>query len=43
MTFCGGMDEDGERKSKKNNNYIYLLTEYIKSIPWGVVVRLSYI
>jgi hypothetical protein len=29
------------RESKKNNE-IYLLTKYIKSVLWGVAVRLSY-
>jgi len=29
MTFCGGINEDGERKSKKKI-YIYLLIKYIK-------------
>jgi hypothetical protein len=42
MTFCGGINEDGERKSKKIIKYIYW-TEYIKSVLWGVAVRLSYI
>ena len=41
MTFCGGMNEDGERKSKKKE--IYMLTKYIKRLLWGVAVRLSYI
>jgi len=40
--FCGGINEDGERKSKKNNKR-YLFTKYIKSVLWGVAVRLSYI
>ena len=40
-TFCGGINEDGERKSKKK--YIHLLAKYIKSVLWGVAVRLSYI
>ena len=39
-TFCGGINEDGERKSKI---YIYLLTNYIKRVLWGGAVRLSYI
>jgi len=42
MTFCGGINEDGERNSKKNNS-IHLLTKYIKRILWGVGARLSYI
>jgi hypothetical protein len=42
MTFSGEIKEDGARKSKKNYK-IYLLTKYIKSLLWGVVVRLSYI
>ena len=33
-TLCGGINEDGERKSKKNNE-IYLLNKYIKSVLWG--------
>jgi len=41
MTFCGEINEDGVRKSKKN--LMYLLTKYIKRILWGVAVRLSYI
>jgi len=41
MTFCGGINGDGERKSK--NNEIYLLSKYIKNVLWGVVVCLSYI
>jgi hypothetical protein len=31
------------RESLKKNNEIYLLTKYIKSVLWGVAVRLSYI
>jgi hypothetical protein len=42
MTFCGGINKDGARKSKKYNE-IYLLTKYIKSLIWGVAVHLSYI
>jgi hypothetical protein len=42
MTFCGGINGDCASESKKNN-YIYLLTNYIKSILWKVAVRLSYI
>ena len=42
MTFCGGINKDGERNSKKNNE-IYLLIKYIKGLLWGVAVRLSYI
>jgi hypothetical protein len=42
MTFCGGINEDSERKSKKINE-IYLLTKYIKRVLWGVAVCLSYI
>jgi len=30
------------RESLKNNG-IYFLTKYIKSVLWGVAVRLSYI
>jgi len=37
-TFCVGINEDGDRKSKKNN-YICLLTKYIKSVLWGVAVH----
>jgi len=40
-TFCGGINEDGERKSKKKLNIF--LTQYIKSVVWGLAVRLSYI
>jgi hypothetical protein len=43
MTFCGEIKGDGASKSKKKNNLLYLLTKYIKSILWGVAVRLSYI
>jgi hypothetical protein len=39
--FCGGIKEDGARKSKKIIKY--MLTKYVKSILWGVAVRLSYI
>jgi len=41
-TFCGGINEDCQRKSKKNNK-MYLLTNYIKSVLWGAAIRLSYI
>ena len=40
MTFCGGINKDGGRKSKKNS-LIYLLNKYIKSVLCGVAVRLS--
>jgi len=38
-TFCAGINEDGERESLNK----YLLTKYIKSVLWRVMVRLSYI
>ena len=31
------------REVLKKNNYIYLLTKYIKRVFWRVAVRLSYI
>jgi hypothetical protein len=42
ITFCGGINEDDVRKSKKIHK-IYLLTKYMKSVLWGVAVHLSYI
>jgi len=42
MIFCGGINEYGERKSKKKIK-IYLLTKYTNSVLLGVLVRLSYI
>ena len=33
-TFCWGINEDNERKSKKNNK-MYLLTKYIKRVLWA--------
>jgi len=41
-TFCGGINENDERKSKKKNHQIYLLTKYIKRVLWGGAVGLSY-
>jgi hypothetical protein len=35
----GGINADGERKSKKNNE-IYLLTKYIKGVLWGVACKM---
>jgi len=37
MTFCGGINEDGERKYKKIIKYI------LERVLWGGAVRLSYI
>jgi len=42
MPFSGGINGDCASKYKKNNQ-IYLLTECIKRLLWGVAVRLSYI
>ena len=42
LTFCGGINVDGVRNYKQNH-YIYLLTKYIKRIPWRIAVRLSYV
>ena len=41
-TFCEGIKEDGERKSKKIIKYICWLN-ILKRVLWGVAVRLSYI
>jgi len=38
-TFCGGINEDGERKTKK---IMYLSTKYIKCVLWGLALHLEY-
>jgi hypothetical protein len=41
MTFCGGINEDGERKSKKTNIFVDLI--YKKCTLWSSGMSVLYI